>query len=325
MDLVDLRLRQSRDLSSFLIELRNLLTQSTAAAPLITATSLRSPTFFRTIKQDLDTIGWDHVTHLANDLTSLTIRCVDAAGRSHNLSLTLLPSFPATAPLATADLPTAFHLRWGPGSTLSDVMMQFEETVGRFQRFWDELEDLDSRAWVIEPSAPSRSATFRRLALEKHVTLAININPLDIGAVPELQFMGSDRVVEPLLTNVRTNRTLWHPQCSLWMNLGTLLGAPLPERQAEGSTAAEDVGAECAICYNYRRPVEGSDNAIIDDVITEQGDVPEVNCDNPACGKPFHRLCLREWLAADPSSLTSFATMFGACPYCTAPIAVKAR
>ncbi len=26
------------------------------------------------------------------------------------------------------------------------------------------------------------------------------------------------------------------------------------------------------------------------------GDAPEINCDNPSCGKPFHRRCLVEWL-----------------------------
>ncbi len=26
------------------------------------------------------------------------------------------------------------------------------------------------------------------------------------------------------------------------------------------------------------------------------GDTPDINCDNAACGKPFHRRCLVEWL-----------------------------
>ena len=203
---------------------------------------------------------------------------------------------------------------------------------------WDDFEELDSNAWVIEPSAPTRSCTFRRLALEKHVTLAVTLDPVDLEAVPELQFMGSDRAVEPLLSTVRERRRLWQPHCSLKENLEMFLGAALPSRQAEGSTAADDVGADCSICYNYRRPMDdvGDDKNDDDDVdmIAErkkdggeaaaEGDVPDINCDNAACGKPFHRLCLREWLAADASTRQSFGSMFGACPYCSAPIAVKA-
>lgn len=129
------------------------------------------------------------------------------------------------------------------------------------------------------------------------------------------------------------------------------------------------------------------------------GDTPDINCDNTACGKPFHRRCLVEWLnsggrpawengggeqglsgvaaclltacaqflrllsntcpvapaclprclclgrhamllslihavrcnvplvapapPADASTRQSFNTLFGACPYCSAPITVK--
>ena len=53
------------------------------------------------------------------------------------------------------------------------------------------------------------------------------------------------------------------------------------------------------------------------------GEAPDVNCDNANCGKPFHRRCLVEWLNADTSTRQSFNTLFGACPYCSAPITVK--
>jgi E3 ubiquitin-protein ligase FANCL len=52
--------------------------------------------------------------------------------------------------------------------------------------------------------------------------------------------------------------------------------------------------------------------------------VPEHNCDNVGCGRPFHSACLREWLQATSTTRQSFDTLFGACPYCSAPITVKA-
>ena len=51
--------------------------------------------------------------------------------------------------------------------------------------------------------------------------------------------------------------------------------------------------------------------------------VPAHSCDNEACGRPYHAECLAEWLRADPSTQQSFNTLFGACPYCAAPITVK--
>jgi E3 ubiquitin-protein ligase FANCL len=352
LDLAYLRLKESPNAASFLVELRNLLAQATTAATASTSAinsslSLRNPSFYQTLKHDLDSLGSDIIHKLADDLSSVTLKCIDMAGRTHFLSLALPPTFPATPPkIISADLPVAITLHRNPTTgllTLHDALHQFEDKIKSFQRFWDILDDLDHMAWIIEPTAPTRSCTYRRVALEKHVTLTITLDPLDLDTVPELHFMGSDRAVQPILSTVRMNRTLWQPAGLLRENLCALLGAPLPEKNSNGEDrgiVAEDVGAECAICYNYRRPVEGEDGddggedvamAVEQQGILEnnnkedQGDVPEINCDNAACGKPFHRLCLREWLAADATTRQSFDTLFGACPYCSSPIAVKTR
>ncbi len=323
MDLVRLRLKESPGVAAFLVELRNLAEQAAAAAP-PPALSLRVPSFYSSLKEDIDVVGWDRVEGLAADLSSLTLLCLDVAGRRHALGLAIPPGYPSTAPLVvTYDLPTAFALRWGPGARLSDALDQFTAAVTGHQQLWDELDALDRAAWVIEPTAPPRACAWRRLALEKHVTVALALDPGDpLAAPPELKFMGSDRAVEPMLERVRANRPLWRPEESLLVNLEALLGAPLPAAAAAGGVAAEDVGADCAICYNYRRPREDGEGVLGAD---DEGDVPEVCCDQPTCGKPFHRLCLREWLAADATARQSFDTLFGACPYCSGPISVKIR
>jgi E3 ubiquitin-protein ligase FANCL len=352
LDLAYLRLKESLNVASFVVELRNLLTQATTASAATVAgacsLSLRNPSFYQSLKQDLDSLGSENIPKLADDLSSVTLQYTDSAERVHLLSLSLPPTFPATPPkIISADLPVAFAVHRNPSTnllTLVDVMHQFEDKIKSFQRFWDMLDDLDQTAWIIEPTAPTRSCAYRRVALEKHVTLTITLDPLDLDVVPELHFMGSDRAVQPILSTVRTNRPLWRPEGILRENLSALLGAPLPEKSSggeDGGIVAEDVGAECAICYNYRRPIEGEEGGEVagpddgTDVVMieggnlekeeDQGDVPEINCDNAACGKPFHRLCLREWLAADATTRQSFDTLFGACPYCSSPIAVKTR
>ena len=54
---------------------------------------------------------------------------------------------------------------------------------------------------------------------------------------------------------------------------------------------------ECGICYTLRL---GDDQALPDKV-----------CDEPRCGKPFHRACLSEWLRSNPTTRQSFDTLFG--------------
>jgi E3 ubiquitin-protein ligase FANCL len=340
VDLAYLRLKESPNVASFLVELKNLLAQaittpsSTSSPRAESSLSLRNPVFYQTLKHDLDSLGSDNIHKVAEDLSSVTLKYLDIAGRIHFLSLALPPTFPATLPkIISADLPVAFTLQCTAVTgivTLRDVLYQFDEKIESFQRFWDSLDHLDQTAWIIEPTAPTRSCTYRRVALEKHVTLTITLDPLDLDTIPELHFMGSDRAVQPILSTVRTNRPLWRPSGSLLENLCALLGGPLPEKNSTGGEDGggfEDVGAECSICYNYRRPVEGEEGegfAAAEDA-EDQGDVPEINCDNPACGKPFHRLCLREWLAADATTRQSFDTLFGSCVYCSSPIAVKIR
>ena len=68
---------------------------------------------------------------------------------------------------------------------------------------------------------------------------------------------------------------------------------------------ADDYSVECAICYEYEL-----DSA-----------VPDIACDG--CSKPFHRLCLAEWLQGLPTTQTSFNRLFGECVYCSKPITVE--
>ena len=103
-------------------------------------------------------LGWRHVSSLSDDLSQLTLEASDAAGRRHALRLTFPPAYPSAPPAAAADLPAAFELHWAPGASLADVLRQFEAALEQHQQLWDDLDDLDEHAWVIEPAsgAPRR-------------------------------------------------------------------------------------------------------------------------------------------------------------------------
>lgn len=198
------------------------------------------------------------------------------------------------------------------------MLAQFEAALQHYQQLWDGLDDLDAQAWVIEPTAAPRSVVYRRIALGHHVSLALTLDPAQPWALPlDCRFMGSDAAVAPLRQRLHDNRGCWQAGRLLRENLEAVLGVALPQRQGAD---AEDASADCAICYAYRLPpAEGQLPAG-----GEEGESPDINCDNAACGKPFHRRCLVEWLNSDTSTRQSFNTLFGACPYCSAPITVKA-
>ena len=247
-------------------------------------------------------------------LDALQLRVDDAAGRAHALDLRVPPDYPRAPLVASASLPAAFALQApaaGGGATVaasSDVaaaIAQFREALAAHQALWDELDELDAHAWVLEPRGPSRDCVKRRVAIGSHCSLQLTLHVASPAALPELQFFGADRVIAPLRRALNANLALWAPARSVRLNLEAVLGLRFPPPQLAGTSAADEYSVECAICYGYHL----------------DGAVPECACDG--CAKPFHRACLCEWLRALPTTQTSFGRLFGECPYCSKPIAVE--
>jgi E3 ubiquitin-protein ligase FANCL len=114
----------------------------------------------------------------------------------------------------------------------------------------------------------------------------------------------------------------WDHTKLLRANLEAALELTFP---SPSTAKKEDYSADCCICYTYRL---ASSSSTSNDTISSSGDaasaIPDRVCDNAKCRRPFHLTCLLEWLRGLPDSRTSFGTTFGACPYCSADISVKA-
>ncbi|GAB4817921.1 hypothetical protein N2152v2_004967 [Parachlorella kessleri] len=253
----------------------------------------RPAEFFRTLKTELDALGWWRISALSDDLSSFSLAVQDRRGRSHQATIALPPSYPDAPPTVAADLPAAFTPRWGPGTaTLCQLAAQLEATLEGFQWLWDSLDDVDERAWVI-------------------------LDPTKPGAFPECRFMGAEAAVAPLRQKLHQNRGRWQADRLLRENLEAILEQALPSREAGAEAGQqEDISAECAICYAYRLLQPDAEAGA-------EGEAPDINCSNASCAKPFHRQCLVEWLNADTATRSSFNTLFGACPYCSDPITVR--
>lgn len=108
-------MRQSSDLSSFLLELRDLCNHALAdppggasAAPLSTRrldlTGLRA-SYSRRLLQELDALGWDTVRDIDLSLSNLRLSIRDSSKREHTVRVKLPPKWPQAPAVCQLDIP----------------------------------------------------------------------------------------------------------------------------------------------------------------------------------------------------------------------------
>ena len=331
------RLRRNvGDAHGFVVELTDLL-ERLAQAHSRPAAALPSVAFYELIVRELDAIGWGMLVSISPSLDDLQLLVEDAAGRGHVLGLSIPPDYPQSPPKASVSLPAPFELRWSTLTfasaaagakqrstaaasaataaaqhqySLSTALSQFRLALSRHQLLWDMLDDLDRHAWVLEPKNPTRDCVSRRIALGDHASLQIELHVASPASLPELQFLGADRVIAPLRHALNANLGRWsNTERTVRLNLQTVLERdfPAPPSATEpGAEADDSYAVECAICYMYEL----------------EGAVPECACDG--CAKPFHKSCLSEWLRALPTTQQSFNRLYGECPYCSRAITCDA-
>lgn len=52
--------------------------------------------------------------------------------------------------------------------TISNIFNAFQENVARCCEFWNYMDELDTKTWVLEPEKPTRKDCKRRIALSKY-------------------------------------------------------------------------------------------------------------------------------------------------------------
>lgn len=285
--------------------------------------------------------GSDVVHDLSSDLSKVTLQYQDAAGRLHQLNIKLSPvSFPNGAPECMSELPMA----WQPTNDTRDnsrpqkrfkvdpnnresgdkegdasrncflrLYGSFVQQVDKYQDFWNELDDLDANAWVLEPSTRPvpRSISERRIAITDEASVVIALDPNSPRARPtSVRWIGADTSkhrcgLDQYMTS-QQSQLCWTSNSSVRENLerGLALKLPLPPCAGTGEALLE-----CSICYSNDLPTEDGGS-----------EFPDTVCDNLPCKRYYHETCLRDWLQSLPTSRKSFDRIIGTCPYCNEPI-----
>ena len=343
--------------------------------------SQRSPRHFQALLEALPQVETlldrdkGDLLDINDSLTQLTITYHDGAGRHHLLIGNLhVKSFPLVGPSWTCDLPCEFNPSWASASTLAHTIKQgagsggssivgssgsgrllhacvrqFIGCITKYQPLWNELDDLDAHAWVLEPSLPSlRSCAERRVALRPGLSIHFKLDPEDVRSIPlSLRLVGGgdgdgdgesafdlrkryreyiSNEVGPSSDVKEKGTNMWSGNKSIRSNIEVCFGFPLPSPE---TTEKADFIAECGICYTHRLPLEEDDekqsNSQGQQSRKEAFLVPNVLCGNSKCGRSYHETCLFEWLYSLPDSKISFDRIFGTCPYCMESISVKMK
>nr|XP_010939324.1 E3 ubiquitin-protein ligase FANCL isoform X2 [Elaeis guineensis] len=270
--------------------------------------------FYRSIFSEIEEVGWEHLVRSEEDLSSLSFRILDKNGRAHILEIALPRNYPESAPSIAADVPYICDIEWSKSSKLKNIVQQFREHLQKLQEFWSIMEDIDRNLWILDPKQPSLATSYRQICLGNDCSLLLNVYARNAWSLPECRFFGPDSTVNLLRNNWRKNSRKWTKDKHFHENLAILLETTLPRPHTVSNKNDEQV--DCGICYAQYLPVD-------DEFGDNSGSAPDYTCENLSCSRAFHTVCLRDWLRSITTTRQSFDVLFGNCPYCSEPVAVK--
>ena len=242
---------------------------------------------------------------------------------------------------------------------LSNLYKRFENIISDLQPLWNELRDIDTNTWVLEPSLPARySSVQRRVVLQTGISIVFTIDILNSSNVRSqncesktssppsfIRFIGAPAsTIKELRSkylkyiNVQTSAGKednagnhesfegWRSDFSIRENFTKCFG-PLPTPM---TSEKSNFVTECGICYSHELPLSSleSPNEDENNAAAKDGEkfvLPDETCPNPKCARSFHECCLYLWLNSLPSVRITFDRIIGSCPYCSEPISAQVR
>ncbi|XP_029401085.1 E3 ubiquitin-protein ligase FANCL isoform X3 [Mus pahari] len=216
---VQQRMKHSPDLTSFMMELKMILEvalknkQELCVQP-------PSCSFCKDLLTEIGAIGWDKLACVESSFSTIKLKADDTSGREHLITVKLKAKYPVEPPDCVVDFPVPFSVSWTPQSSLVDVYSQFLVALETLKVFWDVMDEIDEKTWVLEPEKPPRSVTARRIAL----------------------------VTKPLGMKLSGSIHLWDPENSLLQNLKDVLEIDFPARTI---LEESDFSMDCGICYAH--------------------------------------------------------------------------
>ncbi|XP_063731412.1 E3 ubiquitin-protein ligase FANCL isoform X2 [Eleginops maclovinus] len=200
------RQQQSPDLVTFILELKTVLEVGLKSRH--ECRSIPPPQYYAQLISEMETLGWGKLLYIDTEFRTLRLNAEDSSGRQHILNIKLKSKHPVEAPECSADLPVPLAITWTPQSTLEQLHSQFLLLLESLTEFWDILDEIDSKTWILEPEKPSRSDTMRRIAIGNNTSIKVEVDPRHPKMLPECCLLGAEHVCEGavcgLLAGTRT-------------------------------------------------------------------------------------------------------------------------
>uniref|UniRef100_A0A0E0KIH6 Uncharacterized protein n=1 Tax=Oryza punctata TaxID=4537 RepID=A0A0E0KIH6_ORYPU len=216
----------------------------------------RPAAFYSSVFAQIEEVGWERLMSSKGDggVSCLVFRVLDDQGRNHLLEITLPMNYPSIPPSLVADVPYLPKLQWSKGSRLKDVVCQFQEHLKILQDYWSIMDDIDKVLWVVDPTKPTFAMSHRRIALGDDCYLLLHVNARKPRSLPECRFLGTDGKLDRLITNWRKYRKKWSADKKFHENLSTVLDFALPPPPSVNIEDDEQV--DCGICYAKHLPID---------------------------------------------------------------------
>ena len=287
-ELVRSRLRSCAGVDAFVLELCDIVERiKRSESPSSASSAAESPTPTASIAcvlGEVEELGWARVASVDATLRRIELRAVDGAGRSHSLTVALPLDYPVSAPTCSVSLPgdctfsyaaaaasaaaSGSKRKRGAGSSaakgaLVALVRAFEVRLATHQDLWDTLDDVDAHYLVIQPAHPTRGESYRRVAIGRHCSMHLKLDPADPYAPCAVTFLGGESVVGPLRQRLRLalDAGEWARPArgaargaraeTLRRNLEAILKTTFPG-PSKAAAQSDDVSVECGICYAYQ-------------------------------------------------------------------------
>ncbi|KAB0393624.1 hypothetical protein E2I00_011347, partial [Balaenoptera physalus] len=170
-----------------------------------------SAQFYSSLIEEIGTLGWDKLVYVDTCFSTIKLKAEDASGREHLITVKLKAKVinrikVLNVEKSTADLlqrrrvETALvnlsyesiYVYTLTESSLISIHSQFLAALESLKAFWDVMDEIDEKTWVLEPEKPTRSATARRIALGNNASINIEVDPRHPTMLPECCFLGAD-------------------------------------------------------------------------------------------------------------------------------------
>lgn len=145
---------------------------------------------------------------ISEDLEKINITITDNVDRKHEFIITVhLKNTSDIFLIEHHDLPDTQGISElvKNYNSLRKLCEKFISAVESLQEFFDLMDEVDSKFWILDPEKPKRKDVYRRIVLCDNVSIIVTFDPYKVRSVPNIKFLGPERLIEKYRVSLMEN------------------------------------------------------------------------------------------------------------------------